>query len=191
MWLCVISDKIDLMKRRLPPDVTILLEQPTDIEGVRKVNQVAFGRDGEAQVVDRLRVNCPDILSLVAKLGEQVLGHILFSMVTIVQDDGRKITGMGLGPLAVLPAHQGQGIGSALCQEGLERVAQRGYPFVIVLGHPGYYPRFGFTKASEFGITSTFAGVPDDAFMICVFDAGALQGVRGVAHYRSEFDEIS
>jgi putative acetyltransferase len=136
-------------------------------------------------------LNCPEILSLVAKNGETVVGHILFSPVVNVQNEGWTIQGMGLGPLAVLPEYQGQGIGSALCQAGMQHMAQANYPFVIVLGHPGYYPRFGFTKASAHGISSAFENVPDEAFMVCIFKPEDMQGVSGVAHYRPEFDEES
>lgn len=179
------------MKHSFPSGMIIAQEIPGDFEGIRLVNRAAFQGDYEADVVDRLRLNCADIISLVAKEGVIVVGQILFSPVTIVQNQGWTINGMGLGPLAVLPEHQGQGIGSALCEAGMQRMAQADYPFVIVLGHPGYYPRFGFTKASEYGITSAFENVPDEAFMICVFKPEALQGVRGIAHYRPEFDEES
>jgi len=174
----------DLLSR-----IVIAEERPEDIDGIRRVNQAAFKGDYEADVVDRLRRNCADILSLVAKDGNHIVGHILFSPAYIVPAEGEAVNGMGLAPLAVQPEFQGQGIGAALSREGMARMKAAGYPFVIVLGHPAYYPRFGFTRASAYGILSTFENVPDDAFMICVFDPAALQGVRGVAHYRPEFDE--
>lgn len=90
--------------------------------------------------------------------------------------------------MAVLPEGQRQGIGSRLVRSGLDRLRDQACPFVIVLGHPKYYPRFGFERASKYGINSQWAGVPDEAFMIIVFDEGALQGVSGVARYRAEFD---
>ena len=180
-----------VMKHTLSSQISIAEESTQDIEGIRMVNLAAFKGDYEADVIDRLRSNCTEILSLVAKAGEQVVGHILFSPAHIVQDQGWTIKGMGLGPLAVNPGDQGRGIGSALCEAGMKRMAEAGYPFVIVLGHPGYYPRFGFTRASAHGIVSTFANVPDEAFMICVLDQAGMQGVRGVAHYRPEFDETT
>lgn len=155
------------------------------------MNQTAFQSHYEANVVECLRLNCVEIYSLVAKFGEQVVGHILFSPVHIVQDQGRSIKGMGLGPLAVLPDYQGQGIGMSLSQAGMLRMKQIGYPFVVVLGHPGYYPRFGFNPASTYGIRCAFENVPDEAFMICVFNSKVMQGVKGVAHYRPEFDVTS
>jgi putative acetyltransferase len=182
---------MDEMKRVLPEGVTIIEEGPGDISGIRLVNQIAFDGNYEADVVDRLRKNCPAILSLVAKQGDEVIGHILFSPASIVQLEGWMVPGMGLGPLAVHPDRQGQGIGTALCRAGMQRMAAEGYPFVIVLGHPSYYPRFGFTKASTLGIKCAFKGVPDDAFMICILDVEAMSGVAGTAYYRQEFDEES
>jgi len=91
--------------------------------------------------------------------------------------------------MAVLPAHQGAGIGSQLVREGLKRLRAASTPFVIVLGHPAYYPRFGFKPASRHGIRCQWEGVPDQAFMILIFNEPVLQGVSGIARYREEFDE--
>jgi putative acetyltransferase len=179
------------MQHTLPEGITILEEQVQDVDGIRHVNRIAFDGEYEAEVVDRLRENCPTILSLVAKDGEDVVGHILFSPAHIVQSEGGSISGMGLGPLAVLPGYQGLGIGSALCQGGLERMEIARHPFVVVLGHPSYYPRFGFEKASTYGISSAFKDVPDEAFMICFFDREVMSDVSGVAYYRSEFNTTS
>jgi putative acetyltransferase len=117
-----------------------------------------------------------------------VIGHILFSPVRIVQLEGWTVPGMGLGPLAVHPEHQGQGIGSALCQVGMQRMEAGLHPFVVVLGHPDYYPRFGFTKASTHGIRCAFSGVPEEAFMISILDVDGMAGVAGTAYYRQEFE---
>jgi len=120
-----------------------------DIEKVRKLNEKAFtqafGQAPEAALVDRLRENCANILSLVAVQNDQVIGHIYFSPVKISGD--KIIEGMGLGPMAVLPEFQRRGIGSQLVQAGIEMLKRRGYTFIIVLGHPEYYPRFGFKRA--------------------------------------------
>jgi putative acetyltransferase len=182
---------IDKMKSLLPEGVYVVEEGSGDISGIRLVNQLAFEGVYEADVVDRLRQNCPAILSLVAKQGDEVIGHILFSPARIVQLEGWTIPGMGLGPLAVHPEHQGKGIGSALCQEGMQRMETAGYPFVIVLGHPNYYPRFGFVRASAHGVRCAFKGVPDEAFMISILDVDTMAGVTGTAYYRQEFDEES
>ncbi|MEW8496561.1 MAG: N-acetyltransferase, partial [Candidatus Thiodiazotropha taylori] len=97
--------------------------------------------------------------------------------------------GMGLAPMAVLPSHQGEGIGTRLVRYGLDYLRDADCPFVIVLGHPDYYPRFGFELASKYQIHSQWEGVPDDAFMIAVFDQAVIPRHGGVARYRDEFDE--
>jgi putative acetyltransferase len=96
---------------------------------------------------------------------------------------------MGLAPVAVLPDRQRGGIGSSLVKRGLEILRDRGCPFVIVLGHPEYYPRFGFELASNYGLYSQWDGVPDEAFMVMIMDHASLKGVSGVAKYREEFNE--
>jgi putative acetyltransferase len=169
--------------------VVIRTEQATDIPQVRIVNELAFGQPAEADVVDRLRhaVACVDALSLVAEEGEVVVGHILFTS-ALIEDAGHRVVGMGLAPLAVLPDHQRQGIGSALVRRGLEILRERACPFIIVLGHPAYYPRFGFERASLHGLACQWE-VPDEAFMVLILDSDALAGISGVARYRAEFDE--
>ena len=98
---------------------------------------------------------------------------------------------MGLAPLAVLPDYQNRGIGGKLIRTGLSEIEQHGWPFVIVIGHPGYYPRFGFETASKYGIRCEYAAVPDEAFMIIVFDPGVLPLEGAVAHYRPEWAEAT
>ena len=162
-----------------------------DIEKVRKLNEKAFtqafGQAPEAALVDRLRENCANILSLVAVQNDQVIGHIYFSPVNISGD--KIIEGIGLGPMAVLPEFRRRGIGSQLVQAGIEMLKRRGYTFIIVLGHPEYYPRFGFKRASHSGIRSQWEGVPDEAFMIRILNEEAMISVYGIARYRNEFDE--
>jgi putative acetyltransferase len=135
--------------------------------------------------VDALRRNCGDLLSLVAVADEQIVGHVLFSPVT-VGADREKVLGMGLGPMAVLPGHQRQGVGTQLIEYGINKLRIDGCPFIIVLGHPEYYPRFGFEPANRHGIRSEWQ-VPDNAFMVFVLDQSKMQGVTGVSKYRSEF----
>ena len=165
--------------------ISIREEQPDDAAAIRALHTAAFEGEVEAAIVDRLREGCPDLLSLVAVDGERVVGHVLFSPVTV--DAGP--VGMGLAPLAVLPEFQRRGIGSALVERGLATLRDRGCPFVIVLGHPEYYPRFGFERASVYGLASQWEGVPNEAFMALVFDAGAMARTGSVARYRAEFDE--
>jgi putative acetyltransferase len=161
-------------------------EEPRDQEGVRKVNLAAFSNGPEAAVVDRLRAACDDYLGFVAVEDGAVVGHILFTPATL---DGCDAVGMGLAPMAVLPERQRMGVGSQLVRHGLEHVRRSGRPFVIVLGHPDYYPQFGFELASKYRLVSQWEGVPDEAFMVIVFDKGALPEEGGTARYRDEFDE--
>jgi putative acetyltransferase len=147
--------------------VAIRKEQRGDEEQVWLVNKDAFGRPMEGDIVNTLRRTCPDGVSFVAEREGNVVGHILFTP-AVIESQGKEIWGMGLAPMAVLPDFQRQGIGSKLVQAGLEEMRKLRQPFVIVLGHPDYYPRFGFLRASRYGITSQYPGVPDEAFMILV-----------------------
>lgn len=162
-------------------------EQPQDISAIRSVNEQAFERRKEADLVDALREGCPDTLSLVAVLDGRVVGHIMFSPVT-VDGTAPPVQGMGLGPIAVLPEHQRQGIGSRMIEESVDRLRQRSYPFVLLVGHASYYPRFGFERASQHGLVCQWDGVPDEAFMVLILDESAMARVSGVARFREEFD---
>ena len=168
--------------------IVIREEWPEDKRAIRQVVEQAFDQQVEADIVDRLRENCPDILSLVAVQEEQIVGQILFSPANI-EGDKKAMQGMGLAPVAVMPERQRQGIGSLLVQKGIKMLKERSCPFIIVLGHPEYYPRFGFQRASQHGIRSHWDGIPDEAFMILILDRSAMKDVSGVARYRSEFDE--
>ena len=165
---------------------TVRREQPGDEAQIYNVNLRAFGRVAEPEVVDMLRKTCPEGVSLVAEEGGRIVGHILFTP-AVIEGDGRSVIGAGLAPLAVVPEFQRQGVGSALVEAGLEEMKRAGQPFVVLVGHPNYYPRFGFVRASQYGIRSEYEEVPDEASMIIVFDEGKLQGITGVAHERPEF----
>jgi len=168
--------------------ICIRPEQLDDIAAVRAVNEAAFGDTAEATIVDSLRNACPEAVSLVAVEDDQVLGHIFFSPV-LVSGEHDVPPGMGLAPMAVLPARQRQGIGSMLVQTGIDVTRKRNCPFIIVLGHPEYYPRFGFVPASQHGLSSQWDGIPDEAFMVLILDEAAMAGVSGTASYRDEFDQ--
>jgi len=163
-------------------------EQKQDILAIRKVNIRAFSQTQEADIVDKLRQNCRGLISLVAVMQSQVVGHILFSPATVEYED-RTVQGMGLAPMAVLPEYQRQGIGSKLIRAGIAKLKRRQCPFIIVIGHAEYYPRFGFEPASRYRIRCEWE-VPDDAFMILSLNKSGMQGVLGVAKYRPEFAEI-
>ena len=164
-------------------------ETPADHDQVRAINLAAFETPAEADIVDRLRRLCAtDHLSLVAESDDRIVGHILFTPVTI-GDTPDSLDGMGLAPMAVHPDVQNQGLGSQLVREGLAQLKSQGCPFVIVLGHPAYYPRFGFEPASRDGVTCQWPGVPADVFMILWFDETRRGGTRGVGRYHAAFDE--
>jgi putative acetyltransferase len=166
--------------------IEIRTEEPQDQDSIHRLNVAAFEDTAEAVIVDKLRGSCEDFLSFVAVENEIVVGHILFSPVTV---DGCGIVGMGLAPMSVLPSHQRQGIGSQLVRHGLQYLQQSSCPFVIVVGHPEYYPRFGFEAASKYHFLCQWEGVPDEAFMVVVFDSGALPEAGSVVRYRDEFDD--
>ena len=130
----------------------------------------------------------PKLLSLIALHGDQLIGHILFSPATI-EGDHRVLEGMGLAPMSVLPDYQRKGIGSKLVRSGMDILEKNSCPFIIVLGHPHYYPRFGFETASKYGIGCQWESVPDEAFMILWLDKSKKKGVSGIAKYLEEFNE--
>ena len=169
--------------------IRIRKEQSEDIPVIRKVIKRAFGQPKEADVVDELRRNCNDLMSLVAVAKDQVVGHILFSPATIESED-RIVRGVGLAPMAVLPEYQRKEVGAELIKTGITRLESRGCPFVIVLGHAEYYPRFGFEPASRYCVRSEWE-VPDDAFMILILNKSEMQGISGLARYRPEFAEAT
>jgi putative acetyltransferase len=166
--------------------IEIREERLDDIAAVRDLNRQAFGQDQESNIVDVLRANGAALLCLVATVKDQVVGHIMYSPISV----GDNVMGAALGPMAVLPEFQRQGIGSKLIEVGNRKLKDGGCPFIIVVGHADYYPRFGFRPASEHGITCEW-DVPDDAFMLLVLDEAQMAGVSGLAKYRHEFSTIS
>jgi putative acetyltransferase len=167
--------------------MSVRLEQPGDERGVRETNEQAFDAPLEARLVDALR-GCDGCVSLVATIDDRIVGHILFTPVAIEPPLDRRIA--GLAPMAVRPEHQRSGIGGQLIRAGLEECRQSGYEAVVVLGHPEYYPRFGFAAAHTFGLTCEFPS-PPEAFMAIELEPGALSGVRGLVHYLPQFAEAS
>jgi putative acetyltransferase len=163
-------------------------ERPEDGAAIRRVNEEAFGRPAEADLVDALRARGKATRSLVAVRGERVVGHILFSPVTIEAGD-EVAAALGLGPMAVLPAHQRAGVGSLLVRAGLEACRRAGHGCVVVLGHPAYYPRFGFVSASRHGLAWEHPA-PDEAFMVLELRPGALAGRGGIVRYEPEFGGV-
>lgn len=172
-------------------------ELPDDVAAIRDVNRRAFGQDQEGNIVDALRSNGAALLSLVAILNGEVVGHIMYSPATIGDAtgaadyvSGAALTGAALGPMAVVPEHQRHGIGSKLIEAGTQKLRDGGCPFVIVVGHANYYPRFGFKPASTYGVKCEW-DVPDDVFMLLVLDQSKMQGRSGLANYRHEFSTVA
>lgn len=165
----------------------IRVEEEPDHVAVRAVNTAAFETSAEADLVYRLRREARPLVSLVAEHEGTVVGHILFSPVELPGHPDLRL--MALAPMAVAPAHQSRGIGSALVRDGLERCRHLGADAVIVLGHPDYYPRFGFTPASHWNIRSPY-DAPDEAFLALELRAGALKGRSGVVRYHRAFEGV-
>ena len=171
----------------------IRAEEQKDWAAVHAVNVSAFETPAEANLVDVLREQDQPLVSLVAEdndasdANDAIVGHILFSPVSLPGHPALRI--MGLAPMAVAPAHQRKGIGSALVRAGLEQCKQLGYGAVVVLGHPAYYPRFGFSSSTRFGIGCEY-DVPDDVFMVVELHAGFLRGASGKVRYHAAFSNL-
>lgn len=173
------------------PRIIVRPEVNADRAPVDQLVCSAFGQEGEVRLVQKLR-EVQDAVSLVAEQDQIILGHIMFSPVRLLDQEGgeRSVQVSGLAPMAVLPSHQGQGVGSVLIKEGLSRCRSLGDVACVLLGHPDYYPRFGFQPAlSTFGIRSTY-DVPDPAFMALELVAGALNGQGGTVHYHHCFESL-
>ncbi len=204
------------MSRYSPSSVRIRLEKPDDVAGIRRANELAFEGCAEADLVDALRAAGAIILSMVAVIdpeashdeeaydagavaptwdggatlndiatGGEVVGHALFTPVTVVTGRG-EVPLVGLGPVAVLPEQQSQGIGTMLIESCLEHLRKDDRAGVVVLGHPGYYPRFGFIPAVRWGLRWE-EDAPEEAFMALELSPGRLGGISGVVRYRPEF----
>ncbi|MCL1471903.1 GNAT family N-acetyltransferase [Argonema antarcticum] len=170
--------------------LTFSSETNNDIAKIREVVADAFGQTNEAQLIETIR-NSPNFLpelSIVAKEDENVLGHILFSPITI-EAQGQISGAIALAPVAVTPARQRQAIGTQLVQVGLSKCRDLGHSIVVVLGHPQYYRRFGFQTASNFGVQAPFP-VPDEAFMVLELMPDALKDVSGIVRYPAYFDGV-
>jgi putative acetyltransferase len=179
----------------------IRAEEERDRRAVFDVNALAFGRDNEARLVDELRQSTAFVpgLSLVAldrpsETGSSagrdpiVVGHVLFTRIAI-REESKSHDALALAPLAVLPSHQRRGFGAALVRKGLDDARRLGHRVVIVVGHPEYYPRFGFVPASPLGITAPFE-VRTEAFMALALVPGGFRHVRGLVEYPVEFSRV-
>jgi putative acetyltransferase len=195
-----------------PLDACLRPEHQEDIEPIRHVNLMAFERAAEADLVDAIRRAGAVTLSAVTVLGAdrlgetktsatdqfklftgdvyggEVVGHILFTPVTVTTDKG-EVPLLGLGPVAVIPASQREGLGTMMISGCLEYLRTRGHRGVVVVGEPDFYRRFGFIEAGRWGLRSEW-GVPDENFMALALKPGVLGGLSGTVRYRSEFDGV-
>jgi len=167
---------------------TVHEETPGDMAAVHAIHAAAFPTDAEAGLVDLLRIRGKALISLVAAADGIIVGHVLFSPVTIDGPSG-VAHGLGLAPVAVHPSHQRRGIGSALIRAGLDACRIRGIPFVVVLGNPRYYIRFGFETASARGLSNEYGA--DAAFMVQELVSGSLPATGGPVRYAPEFGELA
>jgi putative acetyltransferase len=164
--------------------VIVREEVPADIEAIRNVNRLAFGGAEEADLVDALRASALVVVSLVATEADEVIGHALFSRLPIETRTTDTFQAAALAPVAVLPQYQRRGAGSALIRQGLEICRERGWVAVIVVGHPDYYPRFGFSAELARGLRAPFSG---PAFMALELLPGALRNIPGTVRYPPAF----
>lgn len=166
------------------PPIHIRREQSGDEAPIAHVNDAAFGGSVEARIVDAARRAGHAAISLVAVDGSRITGHILFTPI-VLDPPAAPLRMLGLGPMAVLPEFQRHGIGSRLAEAGLRECAQAGCQAVVVIGHPEFYPRFGFRPAGAYGLRNEF-GVDGDAFMVLELVPGALSDQRGLVRYVPE-----
>ena len=170
--------------------MTLIIRPETAVDAAKvyEVEAAAFGRPAEAELVQKLQQSGVETISLVALLDEALVGHVLFSPVT-VKSDADEFTAVALGPVAVSPDQQNKGVGDALCRSGLAACKQAGHALVFVLGHANYYPRFGFVPSAPLGLRCQF-NVPDDVFMVTELVPGALHNKRGTVYYHPLFSGV-
>ena len=165
-------------------------ETRNDYSDVYNLNKVAFEEDEEAKLVDLLRKSSAFIpeLSIVAIIENNIVGHILFTKIKIIDDKGNENESLALAPMAVSPKYQKSGIGGQLIKNGLDKAREMNFKSVIVLGHDKYYPKFGFEPTTKWGITSPY-DVPPNVFMGLELVDNGLKNVSGIVQYPQEFDE--
>lgn len=169
-------------------NLRVRAELATDKDDVFNINTRAFEQPNEAHLVDAIRRSGQAALSLVALLDEKLVAHIMYSPVR-VENNPKNYTVWGLGPIAVLPENQRQGIGKALLKTSLEQCRARGVAAVVLLGHSSYYPKFGFEPAAAYGLSfkGEFSG---DAFMVLELIEGVRFSLSGAVYYVPAFDSV-
>ncbi|MBI1814801.1 MAG: N-acetyltransferase [Deltaproteobacteria bacterium] len=168
--------------------LAIRAETIADYAAIHEINALAFGRDDEARLVEAIRASAEFIpeLSLVAVDGTTVVGHVLFSRIALQTSEGA-LPALALAPMAVRPKFQNRGVGCELVRHGLDDCRRLGHRIVVVVGHPNYYPRFGFTSARALGLEAPYR---DAAFMALELMPGVLRGVRGTVEYPAAFSQV-
>ena len=163
-------------------------EKPTDVEKIWNINSKVFESDAEANLVNAVRNSGIFFLSLVYEEGHDLVGHILFTPVELVGDTSG-IRVMGLAPMAVVPGLQKKGIGSSLVKAGIQECISEDYDAIVVLGHPNYYPKFGFRPSINYGIKSEYE-VPDAVFMLLELKKNSLRRTKGTVKYHATFGDV-
>ena len=172
-------------------ELNIRPETPADIEAIFKIESAAFQGDAHGELVNRLRADGALLLSHVALLNDEIVGHAAYSLLTVT-DGGIARHFPGLGPIGVAPPLQGRGIGSALIRAGLEAMREMGYGMLFLVGSPAYYPRFGFQPAQPLGFSSDYVepGGAHEHFMAALLDGKAPAGLRGHVRFHPAFHDI-
>ena len=163
-------------------------EELADTEAIWNINADAFETEAEANLVNVLRDSGCTFISLVGEVDNKAVGHILFTPVELT-GNSNKLKIIGLAPMAVLQQYQNKGIGSNLVKTGIELCKSKGYDAVVVLGHPGYYPNFGFVPSVTYGIKSEYE-VPDEAFMMLELVPNSLKNHQGIIKYHELFNSV-
>ncbi len=172
------------------PHVEVRAERVPDAPAIRRVHDAAFDGTAEGRIVDAIRPTAAFVpaLSLVAVRDRRVIGHALFSTVA-VEHRPDHVRPLALGPIGVEPAAQGQGVGTALMERGLAEARRLGFSFVVLVGDPGYYSRFGFTPARACGLDVVY-DVPDPVFQVYELRSGDLEVSSGRVTYPEAFDRF-
>jgi len=170
--------------------ITLRHETKNDYPAITRVNDLAFGRKAEGNLIKQLRNKNTFVpeLSIIAEYNKQVVGHMLFTLVEITNEHKSHQT-LTLAPMAVIPEYQKKSIGKLMIVFGLQEARELGHRSVIVVGHPSYYPKFGFVPASKWNISSPFPA-PEEAFMALELQTGSLSGIDGRVVFPPEFDGL-
>lgn len=171
-----------------PTPDTVELRREAEVPAIRHAEEQAFNEDDEARVVEMLSASGRATLSLVALVDGQVVGHVLFSPLT-VEDTPVDLRWVALGPIGVLPRFQGRGIGSRLVRGELDGCRSQCFDGIVLVGDPGYYGRFGFVPTGDHGLTCVYGDGP--AFQLEELREGALERVSGMVRLSPEFDEFA